>query len=85
LSDDFPDIEKCCRLEADFSDADTSDLEVHSPKEGGKPYYKISYTLRPSVLGVQTIWQLVVPDVEGVVTWRKQINISAAFKPGEAR
>ncbi|KIW18054.1 hypothetical protein PV08_02341 [Exophiala spinifera] len=73
-----------CRLEADFSTADVSCLEEHPPKKGGRPYYKIPYTLRSTVTGVKTDWQLIVPGVEGVVTYGQQINIAAAFKPGEA-
>ena len=77
------DIEKCCRLEADFSVADVSSLKRNPLKKGGKPCYKIPYILRLSVIGVKTHWELLV-HVSGVVTNGQRINIAAALKPYKA-
>lgn len=39
--------------------------------------------LRPSVLGVETEWELMV-NLPGARTKKHQMNIASAFKPGEA-
>jgi hypothetical protein len=82
-ADIFADVERCCRLVADLSRIDVEKLDKEVPVNGKRPFYKIWYTLRPSVLGVRTRWELVVPDLDGIEPETADVNIAAAFKPGE--